>query len=105
MKPFKLSAVALLSVALSAANWALDPRHASAADINWDEYMQSVAVVAAMAAAISLVEHCSKKPLLIEEIKSGDNDRTLVFTCTGGEEEEASSILHLQRFGALACVA
>lgn len=72
---------------------------ARADDIKWRDYLQSSYVAAAIAAAISQVEHCSKKPLRIEEIKSGNNKRSLVFTCAGTEDEEGSSILHLERFG------
>ena len=72
---------------------------AGAAEIRWNEYVQSSFLVSAIAAAISRVENCSKKPLLMEEISSGNDKRTLVFTCDGTEDEEGSSILHIERFG------
>ncbi|MEM9107413.1 MAG: hypothetical protein AAGC96_17320 [Pseudomonadota bacterium] len=67
--------------------------------IDWNSYMQSAPVVAAIASAIAHVDHCSVRPLLIEEIVSGENKRTLVFTCNGNEDEEGSAILQLERFG------
>ena len=95
MKPSSLSAIALLC----ATCWTPTFAPANAAEINWNEYMQSGSVVAAIAAAISLVDHCSKKPLLIEELKPSADKRVLVFTCDSTEDEQASGIIHLQRFG------
>lgn len=96
MKRSRIVAAIIFSIWCGAVACAVQ---ANAAEINWNEYMQSSSMVAAIAAAMSQVEHCSKKPLVIEEIKDGDNKRSLVFTCAGTEEEEASSILHIERFG------
>lgn len=82
-----------------AITFAVQTGQAHAAEINWNEYMQSSYLVAAIAAAMSQVEHCSKKPLVIEEVKDGNNKRSLVFTCAGTEDEETSSILHIERIG------
>ncbi len=95
MKPSKLSAIALLC----AACWTMGLGRANAAEIDWNEYMQSASVVAAIAAAVSMVENCSKKPLLIEELKPSADKRVLVFTCDGTEDEQASGIIHFKRFG------
>ena len=99
MSFFRISTLAAIGIWASTAGLTSSAGRAHAAGINWNEYMQSSFVVGAIAAAMSRVEHCSKKPLLIEEIKDGNDKRTLVFTCAGTEEEEGSSILHLERFG------
>jgi len=67
-----------------------------AADINWEKYMHSAAVVSAIAAAVALVDHCSK-PLNFQEIK-GDGKLTLVFNCNGTEDEEAAGIIEFDIF-------
>ena len=72
---------------------------ARADGINWNDYMHSAFSVGAIAAAMSRVEHCSKKPLLIEEYKDGNDKRRLVFTCDGTEDEEGSSIIIFERLG------
>lgn len=90
----------VFSAAIGIAAIAAGPERASADDaIDWNSYMQSASVAAAIASAIAFVDQCSVRPLLMEEIVSGDDKRTLVFTCDGDEEEEGSAILHLQRFG------
>ncbi len=72
---------------------------AFADDIDWSEYMHSSFSIGAIAAAMSRVEHCSKHPLLIEELKDDPEVRTLVITCDGTEEEEGSSIIHFRELG------
>lgn len=67
--------------------------------ISWSEYMSSAPMAAAIASAISMVDHCGKKPLLFQQIDNGDGNRSLVFTCNGTEDEEASGILQIQRLG------
>jgi hypothetical protein len=74
------------------------PASSQAEEINWNDYMHSAFSIGAIAAAMSRVAHCSKKPLLIEEYKDGDDKRRLVFTCDGTEDEEGSSILQFERF-------
>ena len=74
------------------------PGQSRAADISWAEYMHSAYIIASIAAAVSRVEHCSK-PFTAEEIRETGDKRILVFTCNGSEDEEASSMLHLHRFG------
>lgn len=71
---------------------------AAAAEIKWQKYMQSSANVSAIAAAVSWVDGCSKKPLLIEELNRGDGKFTLVFTCLG-EKDQASGIIHFNSYG------
>lgn len=78
---------------------AADEKPVRGADIKWGEYMTSAMLVGAIAAAMSRVEHCSKKPLLIEEWRRSDARRDLVFTCAGTEDEEGSSILILEKIG------
>lgn len=95
MKHSKLSVVASLCVIC----WAVGFGRASAAEINWSEYLQSASVIAAIASAVSMVDQCSKKPLLIEELRPSADTRVLVFTCDSTEDEQASGIIHLQRFG------
>ena len=56
-------------------------------------------LVSSIAAAISWVDHCSKKPLLIEEWRRSDTKRDLVFTCDGTEDEEGSAILTIEKLG------
>jgi hypothetical protein len=99
MKNSKTSIFAALGIWTGAVGVLPYANAASAAEINWNEYIQSSFLVSAISAAISRVENCSKKPLLIEEIISSDDKRTLVFTCEGTEDEEGSSILHIERFG------
>ncbi|NNE24085.1 MAG: hypothetical protein HKN11_15890 [Rhizobiales bacterium] len=95
MKLSKLSAVALVCVIC----WTTGFGRADAAEIDWSQYLQSASVVAAIASAVSMVDKCSKKPLLIEELKPSADKRVLVFTCDSTEDEQASGIIHLQRFG------
>ena len=99
MRAIRVAAFAVLCVLTAIAALQTGAGRVEAAEISWNDYMQSSFVVGAIAAAMSRVEHCSKQPLLIEEIKEGDSKRALVFTCDGTEEEEGSSILHLERFG------
>ncbi|NNE22781.1 MAG: hypothetical protein HKN11_09245 [Rhizobiales bacterium] len=75
------------------------PAASQTTDIEWGEYMTSAFLVGAIAAAMSKVEHCSKKPILMQEYRQGNDKRHLVFTCNGTEDEQASVILHLQKFG------
>ena len=72
---------------------------AFADNFDWTEYMHSSFSIGAIAAAMSRVEHCSKKPLLIEELKDDPEVRILVITCDGSEEEEGSSIIHFRDLG------
>ena len=67
--------------------------------INWHEYITSAMLVGSIAAAMSRVEHCSKKPLLIEEWRRNDTKRDLVFTCDGNEDEQGSAILTIEKIG------
>ncbi len=99
MKNTRLSTIAALGILAGAVGMLTPASPASAAEIDWNEYVQSSFLVSAIAAAVSRVDDCSKKPLLIEEIRSGDDKRTLVFTCQGTEDEEGSSILHIERIG------
>ena len=97
----RTSAPLCVSAALTCA--VLAPGTARAADeisnINWSEYMSSAAMAGAIAAAVSRVDDCSKKPLLFQQVDKGENSRSLVFTCNGTEDEEVSSILQIQRLG------
>lgn len=72
---------------------------AKADTFDWSAYMQTAAMAGAVTSAIAQVDHCSK-PLTFEEITTDDASmRLLVVTCSGTEEEEASAILGIQRFG------
>ena len=99
MKHTRILPIAALAISTGMAALSLDIKPARAEGIKWDEYMQSAYLVGAIAAAMSVVEHCSKKPLLMQEIRTSADKRTLVFTCAGTEEEEASSILHIDKIG------
>ncbi len=80
--------------------WTAIPKDAAAAEIKWQKYMQSSANVSAIAAAVSWVDGCSKKPLLIEELNRGDGKFTLVFTCLGEKDQANSSgIIHFNSYG------
>ena len=98
-----IRAIACLGVTAAVVCALPAPGPARAADeirtINWNEYMSSAAMAGAIAAAISRVDDCSKKPLLFQEIDRDKNNRSLVFTCNGTEDEEASSILQIQQLG------
>lgn len=74
----------------------LHGKQVEAADINWEKYMHSAAVVSAIAAAVALVDHCSR-PLDFQEIKE-DGKLTLVFNCNGNEDEEAAGIIEFDVF-------
>ena len=95
MRQFKL----ILCLSVCIASLSIRPAASQTADIKWEEYMTSAFLVGAIAAAMSRVEHCSKRPILMQEFKDGDDKRQLVFTCAGSEDEEGSAILHLQKFG------
>ncbi|MDH3740529.1 MAG: hypothetical protein OER56_02930 [Hyphomicrobiales bacterium] len=88
MKISKRPIIALLC----AISWSMGTEYARADEVNWTEYMQDAYVVAAIAAAISLVDNCDKK-LSITEIRPSADKRVLSFTC------EETSILHLKRYG------
>lgn len=94
----RTSIAAALAASMAVTVTLAGAQRAAAEDIDWAAYMQSSSVAAAIAAAIAQVDQCSKKPLVMEEIRDGDNRRTLVFTCAGTEEDEGSAILHLERF-------
>ena len=64
---------------------------ALADEIDWQKYLQSGAVAAAIASAVAQVDQCTN-PLDISESKNGNTWR-LVFTCLGSEEEQASAIV------------
>ncbi|MGI9415696.1 MAG: hypothetical protein ACR2PM_18615 [Hyphomicrobiales bacterium] len=73
------------------------PGEAAAADIDWHKYMQSAANVSAIAAAVAMVDDCSKK-LVIEETVSEASVR-LSFMCNGTEDEEAAAFIEFHKFG------
>jgi len=75
----------------------LSSQDAAAADIEWRKYMQSAANVSAIAAAVAMVDHCSKK-LMIEETVSETTVR-LSFLCTGSEDEEAAAFIEFHKIG------
>ncbi len=97
MKNCKISPLVFMLVVIGLTIWTPSSQFTAAADINWNKYMQSAATVAAIAAAMATLGHCSKK-LKIEETNSGGMIG-LVFTCDANEEEEASSIIFFERFG------
>jgi len=99
MKKSRGSAATSIGALVIVAITTCGPVSVKADGIDWNDYMHSSFSVGAIAAAMSRVEHCSKKPLLIEEHKDGDDKRRLVFTCDGTEDEEGSSILMFERFG------
>ena len=75
----------------------LSSQDAAAADIEWRKYMQSAANVSAIAAAVAMVDGCSKK-LLIDETVS-DTTVRLSFLCTGSEDEEAAAFIEFHKIG------
>jgi len=85
-------AASVLSVCLVASG-----SDATAADVDWRKFMNSAAVVSSIAAAIALVDDCSK-PLTIEETKN-DGKIRLSFTCDGNADEEATSVIEFESLG------
>ena len=105
MKRFTLATISAFAICVffigmtAPAALAADEEPRTGKQINWQEYLNSALLVGSMAAAISWVDHCSKKPLLIEEWRRSDTRRDLVFTCDGTEDEEGSAILIIEKLG------
>ena len=77
------------------AGWVSASNEAAAAEIKWQKYMQSSANVSAIAAAVALVDSCSKK-LIIEETISKEKIR-LDFICYGTKDDDATSSIEFLR--------
>jgi hypothetical protein len=88
---------AFFLASLFCAGWATVSNDAAAAEIKWQKYMRSSANVSAIAAAVAMVDHCSKK-LGIEETISERKIR-LDFICDGTEDEEGTASIEFSRFG------
>ena len=97
MKSMKTSAYAYVLSCFVSLACLLSPHQAVAADIDWRKYMQSAANVSAIAAAVAMVDGCSKK-LLIEETVS-DTTVRLSFLCNGSEDEEAAAFIEFHKIG------
>ena len=80
-----------------AAAFVLSASAGQAGEIGWEKYMNSAASVAAIAAAVAMVDQCSK-PLEISETRQ-NGQILLTFNCTGGEDEEASATVRFDDFG------
>ncbi len=95
----KITECALLIISLYFTGMLLNSKDAVAAGIDWQKYMQSSANVSAISAAVAWVDGCSKKPLLIEELKPGEGKVLLTFTCDGNEDERATAIIEFNSYG------
>ena len=93
----KTTVCTFLLVSLFWTGWTAALNDAAAAEIDWQKYMQSAANVSAIAAAVALVDNCSKKLEIVESITEGAI--RLDFICTGSEEEEATGSIEFLRFG------
>lgn len=97
MKSIKTNTYSYLLSGLAGALWLLAPQDAAAADIDWRKYMQSAANVSAIAAAVAMVDNCSKS-LMIEETVA-DTTVRLSFLCNGSEDEEAAAFIEFHKLG------
>ena len=93
----KTTVCTFLLVNLFWTGWTSTSNDAAAAEIDWQKYMQSSKNVSAIAAALSWVDHCSKKLEIVES--SSDGKVRLDFTCSGTEDEEATGSIEFERFG------
>ncbi|PCJ95036.1 MAG: hypothetical protein COA52_04200 [Hyphomicrobiales bacterium] len=76
--------LALFAVSLTTGN-------AVAEDIKWQKYMNSAAVVSAIASAVAMVGSCDK-PLEFFETTEGDK-LSLSVNCFGSEEQEFTAVI------------